>query len=49
MLDNVPLNTDRIFVMGKTKNGCEVYVPIKSTDDPTKKKNELQKELNIRK
>jgi hypothetical protein len=27
VLVNVPLNTQHLFIRGKTFNGCEVYVP----------------------
>lgn len=30
-LDNVPLNTNRQFVMGVAKGGCEIYVPVEFT------------------
>ncbi len=30
-LDNVPLNTNRQFVMGVAKGGCEIYVPVELT------------------
>lgn len=46
MLENVPLNTDKVYVMGTTANGCEVYVPIMESDDEQSKKSELQEELN---
>jgi hypothetical protein len=32
-LDSVPLNTKRQYVMATTYNGCEVYMPVDSTDD----------------
>ena len=31
-LDNVPLNTNRQFVMGVAKCGCEIYVPVEFTN-----------------
>lgn len=33
ILKNVPLNTKKVYVMGKTHNGCEVYLPVDSYDD----------------
>ena len=46
MLSDLPLNTDNIYVMAKTKNGCEVYAPILATDNAQEKKKQLQKELD---
>ena len=46
MLSDLPLNTDKIYVMAKTENGCEVYAPILTTDDALEKKKQLQKELD---
>lgn len=34
----LPLNLDHIYVMAKTKSGCEVYFPIKDSDDINEKK-----------
>lgn len=31
--NNVPLNTKRVFVMGIDHSGCEVYLPVNSTDE----------------
>ena len=47
-LNNVPLNTKRQFVMGKTSSGCEVYMPVDSNDiDVLRgKKHQLQYYLN---
>ena len=47
ILDNIPLNTKRQFVMAKTHRGCEVYMPIDS-DCKTildNKRDELQEAL----
>jgi len=45
---NVPLNTKRIYVMGKTPKGCEVYMPVDFDDDTiiAEKKEALQIQLN---
>ena len=47
-LENIPLNNKHVYVMGTTKTGCEVYIPV-DTYDHTKqvdKRNELQEYLN---
>ena len=31
--NNVPLNTKKVYVMGKTWSGCEVYLPVDSYSD----------------
>lgn len=47
-LEDVPLNTKRVFVVGTTKDGCEVYMPVDSFDDHEiyTKRIQLQKYLN---
>ena len=30
---SVPLNTQQSYVMAKTNNGCEVYMPVDSRDN----------------
>jgi hypothetical protein len=35
---DVPLNLDRVYVMATTKSGCEVYFPLKNTDNIDEKK-----------
>ena len=56
-LENVPLNTNSVYVMATTIEGCEVYMPVdvgRVTEDITdeqnklivKKKQELQDYLN---
>lgn len=43
-LQNVPLNTKKVYVMCETYDGCEVYMPVDSYDDQDqlRKKKELQ-------
>ena len=45
--NNVPLNTKKVFVCGITHSGCEVYLPVDSTDKKViqTKKQELQQFL----
>ncbi len=45
ILGNLPLNTDRAYVMAKTPDGCEVYAPIKASDDGEAKRDQLEREL----
>jgi len=47
-LENLPLNTKRVYVMAKTHSGCEVYMPVDSDNDAaiTQKKIDLQNFLN---
>lgn len=45
MLNSVPFNTDKIYIMAKTAEGCEIYAPILETDNAQDKKKELQDEL----
>ena len=46
-LNRVPLNTKKVFVMGRTASGTEVYMPVNSLNDAVidKKKKELQVQL----
>lgn len=30
---NVPINTKKVFVMGIDHSGCEIYLPVNSTDE----------------
>ena len=46
IFDNVPLNTSKIYVMGKCRNGTEVYLPVEIMDIAHIKKAELINELN---
>lgn len=48
VFNNVPLNGLKQFVMGVTKDGCEVYMPVASTheDKLLAAKNRLQFELD---
>jgi hypothetical protein len=43
-LENLPLNTKRVYVRGVCLTGCEVYMPVDSFDDAEqkRKKDELQ-------
>lgn len=43
-LKNVPLNTQRLYIRGTTKDGCEVYVPVDTRDsvEADKKQADLQ-------
>ena len=45
--NNVPLNTKKVFVMGIDHSGCEIYLPVNSTDETVIqiKKQELQQFL----
>lgn len=47
-LNNVPLNTKHAFVMGKTYNGCKIYMPVDSNEEAILqlKRRELQDQLN---
>jgi hypothetical protein len=43
--NNVPLNTKKVFVCGIAHSGCEIYLPVNSTDEKviqTKKQELLQ-------
>lgn len=31
--NNIPLNTKKIYVMGIDHSGCEIYLPVDSTDE----------------
>ena len=43
IFDQLPLNTNRTYVMGRTYNGCEVYLPCKddSEESITKMREQL--------
>jgi len=43
----IPLNTKKVFVMGIDHSGCEIYLPVDSTDETViqAKKHELQQFL----
>ena len=43
VFDQLPLNTNRIYVMGRTYNGCEVYLPCENHSEEvvTKMKEQL--------
>ena len=45
--NNVPLNTKKVFVMGIDHLGCEVYLPVNSTNEEViqTKKQELHEFL----
>lgn len=47
-LNDLPLNTKRVYVLGKCHTGCEVYMPVDSFSEniQQEKKNELQNWLN---
>lgn len=47
-LENVPLNTKRVYVMGTTHRGCEIYMPVDSfqDDEILEKKKQLQTYLD---
>jgi len=44
----VPLNTNRVFVRGVTKSGCEVWLPVSTTNDATQAiiRDALQRQLD---
>jgi hypothetical protein len=46
-LNNTPLNTKKVFVMGTDHSGCEIYLPVDSYDELViqTKKQELQQFL----
>lgn len=46
-LDNVPLNTTSVFVMAKTLDGCEVYMPVQVTYEHTEYINQKKRELQF--
>lgn len=48
ILDDLPLNTKRQYVMGTAVNGCEIYIPVDSDDENVLnlKKESLQKYLD---
>ncbi len=50
-LENIPLNTKRMFIMGVTYCGCEIYLPLRSRDDKyiAVMKQRLQNHLNKQK
>ena len=45
--NNVPLNTKKVYVMGVDHSGCEIYLPVNSTDETViqNKKQELHQFL----
>ena len=45
--NNVPINTKKVFVMGIDHSGCEIYLPVDSSDETVIhiKKQELQQYL----
>ena len=45
VFDDLPLNTDKNFVAGKTKSGCSVIIPVEGTGDTLGKLEELKQEL----
>jgi len=47
-LNNVPYNTQRVFIMAKTLDGCEIYMPVDSRNDAyiTQQKIKLQNWLD---
>lgn len=47
-LENVPLNTKKVYVRGITQNGCKIYMPVDHYDDShiDSKKAQLQMYLN---
>lgn len=47
-LIKLPLNTKKVYVMAKTHDGCEVYMPVDSINDDiiNAKKSQLQEWLN---
>lgn len=46
-LDDVPLNTTSVYVMGKTLDGCEIYMPVKVAFEHTEFINNKKKELQF--
>lgn len=47
-LDNIPINTTRVFVMATTLDGCEVYLPtIINFDHPEYDKLTKQKKADL--
>jgi len=48
LLDRVPLNTKKAFVMAKTPDGCEVYLPVDTTDHTSQEylRDQFRAELN---
>lgn len=46
--ENLPFNTLRAYVMGKTLTGCEIYIPVAAQESKFMnfKKRQLQKYLN---
>ena len=42
--NNVPLNTKKVYVMAVDHSGCEIYLPVDSTDEKKiqAKREELQ-------
>lgn len=46
-LENIPLNTKKIYVMATTNQGCKIFMPADSYETIYlfKKRNELQKYL----
>ena len=32
-INNIPINTNKVFVMGVDHSGCEIYLPVDSTDE----------------
>ena len=47
-LNDVPLNTKKVYVRGLTNDGCEIYMPVDSHDDKVidQVKEDLQKQLD---
>ena len=47
-LDNVPLNTRRVYVMATAPGGCEVYMPVDNDNDGEQRRmrDVLQAHLN---
>ena len=42
IFSNVPLNTQKVFVMAVDHSGCEIYLPVNSTDELVIQQKKLQ-------
>ena len=48
ILENIPLNTKKVYVKATTYSGCEIYMPVDCDNEyeEGRKKEELQSYLN---
>ena len=48
ILENIPLNTKKVYVKATTHSGCEIYMPVDCDNEYEEsiKKQELQSYLN---